>query len=119
MSEEGAGLAQDLSGCGLSDLPKFSMDAPIHASPSTTALIARESEMSEIIVANPNGRIAMPPAYLKVHTASCHFLGNGKIRRFGCSLRFSGVGNRTHLGSLRPCVEFKGLGRLFLGFLKT
>ena len=102
MSEEGAGLAQDLSGCGLSDLPKFSMDAPIHASPSTTALIARESEMSEIIVANPNGRIAMPPAYLKVHTASCHFLGNGKIRRFGCSLLFSGVSQGTHMGSLRP-----------------
>ena len=32
-----------------------------------------------------------PPAYLKVHTASCHFLGNGKIRRFGCSLLVSGV----------------------------
>ena len=28
----------------------------------------------------------IPPAYLKVHTASYYFLGNGKIRRFGCSL---------------------------------
>ena len=33
----------------------------------------------------------IPPAYLKVHTASYHVLGNGKIRRFACSLLFSGV----------------------------
>ena len=39
-----------------------------------------------------------PPAYLKVHTASNHFLGNGKIRRFGCSLLFSGVARVTHGG---------------------
>ena len=39
-----------------------------------------------------------PPAYLKVHTASYHFLGNGKIRRFGCSLLFSGVASVTHVG---------------------
>ena len=30
---ERAGLAQEFSGCGLSDLPKFFTDASIHASP--------------------------------------------------------------------------------------
>ena len=39
-----------------------------------------------------------PPACLKVHTTSYHFLGNGKIRRFGCSLLFSGVASVTHCG---------------------
>ena len=39
-----------------------------------------------------------PPAYLKVHTASYHFLGNGKIRSFGYSLLFSGVASGTHHG---------------------
>ena len=42
-----------------------------------------------------------PPAYLKVHAASYHFLGNGKIRRFGCSLLFSGVASVTHVGYRR------------------
>ena len=41
---------------------------------------------------------AIPPAYLKVHTASYHFLGNGKIRSFGCSLLVSGVASVTHHG---------------------
>ena len=40
----------------------------------------------------------IPPAYLKVHTASYHFLGNGKIRSFWCSLLFSGVASVTHHG---------------------
>ena len=52
-----------------------------------------------------------PPAYLKVHTASGHFLGNGKIRRFGCSLLVSGVARVTHMGYTRPCEDFKVLGR--------
>ena len=42
--------------------------------------------------------IPRQPAYLKVHTASFHFLGNGKIRSFGCSLLFSGVACVTHHG---------------------
>ena len=56
--------------------------------------------------------LTAPPAYLKVHTASYHFLGNGKIRRFGCSLLFSGVASITHMGYSRPCEDFKVLGRL-------
>ena len=59
-----------------------------------------------------------PPAYLKVHTASYHFLGNGKIRRFGCSLLFSGVASITHMGYSRPCEDFKVLGRLDLECVK-
>ena len=42
--------------------------------------------------------VILPPAVLKVHTAAYHFLGNGKIRRFGCSLLFSGVASVTHGG---------------------
>ena len=43
----------------------------------------------------------LPPVYLKVHSASYHFLRNGKIRRFGCSLLFSGVASVTHVGYRR------------------
>ena len=43
-----------------------------------------------------------PPAYLKVHTAFYHFLGNGKIRRFGCSLLFSGVARAVLVDCRRP-----------------
>ena len=44
----------------------------------------------------------IPPAYLKVHTAFYHFLGNGKIRRFGCSLLFSGVARAVQVDCRRP-----------------
>ena len=49
----------------------------------------------------PNLIPPTPPAVLKVHTAAYHFLGNGKIRRFGCSLLFSGVASVTHVGYRR------------------
>ena len=39
-----------------------------------------------------------PTVPAKVHTASYHFLGNAKIRSFGCSLLFSGVASVTHHG---------------------
>ena len=60
------------------------------------------------VLLQPNAKLAVlpthfrfipePSVYLKVHTASYHFLGNGKIRRFGCSLLFSGVARVTHHG---------------------
>ena len=46
--------------------------------------------------------LCSPPAYLKVHTAFYHFLGNGKIRRFGCSLLFSGVASAVQVDCRRP-----------------
>ena len=49
-----------------------------------------------------NRRNLPTPAYLKVHTASRHFLGNGKIRRFGCSLLFSGVARAVQVDCRRP-----------------
>ena len=70
------------------------------ASASVTTLIRiRPARSSQRAV---GGSQRNPPAYLEVHTAFYHFLGNGKIRRFGCSLLFSSVAPEGQVAFRRP-----------------
>ena len=39
------------------------------------------------------------PLNVKFHPPSCHFFGNGKIPRFGCSSPFSGVAKGVPCGT--------------------
>jgi hypothetical protein len=54
--------------------------------PPTTTILLTPLNYLGIYIRSPC--LVIPPAYLKVHTASCHFLESGKIRRFACSLIF-------------------------------
>ena len=64
--------------------------------------------VSLVKVFSARGQPQRPPSHLKVHTASYHFLGNGKIRRFGCSLLVSGVALATHHGLLEVLSGLEG-----------
>ena len=65
----------------------------IHACHNTAKSKGIHDAQTPILSVSPSSfsLSPIPPAYLKVHTASYHFLENGKIRSFGCSLLVSGV----------------------------
>ena len=68
------------------------MTAAGYACRSTGSAASRAKTPSE------ESSFSLEVSYLKNSTLTLHFLGNGKIRRFGCSLLFSGVAMAMQVG---------------------